>query len=128
VSLTSRQLAAAEGRRKKLIKICSELPEVDVEPANEHLAFRIKKKTLGYYLFDHHGDGMIAFCCKSSLSEQRRWIRQDPEVFFVPAYVGSKGWIAVRLDLEDVDWDAVIDLSRTAYQSLAPRKLAALVE
>jgi hypothetical protein len=128
VSLTSRQLAEAEGRREKLIKICSELPEVDVEPANEHLAFRIKKKTLGYYLFDHHGDGMIAFCCKSSLSEQRRWIRQDPEAFFVPAYVGSKGWIAVRLDLEDVDWDAVIDLSRTAYQSLAPRKLATLVE
>jgi hypothetical protein len=48
-------------------------PSVDVEVVGEqHLAFRINKKTFAYYLFDHHGDGRIAFCCKSSLSEQRR--------------------------------------------------------
>ena len=47
---------------------------------------------------------------------------------FVPPYLGSKGWIAIRLDLDEVDWDTVAELARRAYQDIAPRKLAALVE
>ena len=93
-----------------------------------HLTFRIRKKIFGYYLFDHHGDGKIAWCCKSSLSEQRQMVKADPVSFFVPAYVGPRGWIAIRLDLAEVDWDTVSELARRAYQEIAPRKLAALVE
>lgn len=99
-----------------------------MEASGDHLGFRIRKKTLGYYLFDHHGDGVIAFCCKSSPGEQRQLIRDDPESFFVPAYLGSKGWVAIRLDLANVDWGAVEELARRAYQTLAPRKLAALLD
>src|SRR5882762_7969251 len=84
------------------------LPEIQVEPGGEsHLAFLIRKRIFAYYLFDHHGDGMIAFTCKSSLSEQRRLVKDDPISFFVPPYLGSKGWIAIRLDLDEVDWDTV---------------------
>ena len=116
-------------RRARLVKLCKALPEVVVEAAGKsHLAFRIRKRIFAYYLFDHHGDGIIAFTCKSSLSEQRRLVKDDPISFFVPAYLGSKGWIAIRLDLDEVDWDVVSELARRAYQDLAPRKLAALVE
>ena len=116
-------------RRARLIEICNALPEAFVEKAGEtHLAFKIRKRIFGYYLFDHHGDGIIAFCCKSSLSDQRRLVKEDPETFFVPAYLGSKGWIAIRLDLNEVDWETVSELARRAYQELAPRKLAALIE
>jgi len=129
MSLTSNQLSAAKPRRQGLLKICAAFPEVGVEPGGDgHLAFRIRKKTFAYYLFDHHGDGMIAFCCKSTLSEQRRMVREDPESFFVPAYLGSKGWIAIRLDLDQVDWETVSELARRAYQDVAPRKLAAAIE
>lgn len=116
-------------RRSRLVKICQALPEAVVDVAGEsHLAFHIHKRIFAYYLFDHHGDGMIAFCCKSSLSDQRRLVKEDPVSFFVPAYLGPKGWIAIRLDLDEVDWDTVSELARRAYQDLAPRKLAALVE
>lgn len=115
-------------RRDKLVKICSALPEVVVEPSRDHLSFGIRKKKFGYYVFDHHGDGKIAFLCKSTLSEQRRLIASDPDVFFVPAYVGPRGWVGVRLDLEAVDWTTIEELARTAYQSVAPRRLATLVE
>mgnify|MGYP001583131002 CR=1 FL=1 len=128
MTLTPRQLSASGERKAKLLTICNALPEVAAEAAGEHLCFRIRKKTLGYYLFDHHGDGIVAFCCKSSVGEQRQLIREDPESFFVPAYLGSKGWIAIRLDLAEVDWEAVDELARRAYQALAPRKLAALVD
>jgi phosphoribosylglycinamide formyltransferase-1 len=129
MTLSAKQLAQSTRRRDRLVEICQTLPEVNYEVVGEeHIAFRVRKKIFAYYLFDHHGDGIIAFCCKSSLSEQRRLIRDDSESFFVPAYLGAKGWIAIRLDLEGVDWDAVGELSRRAYQSIAPRKLAALVE
>lgn len=129
MTLTARQLASSTQRRERMIEICRSLPEMSYEVVgDEHIAFRIRKKIFGYYLFDHHGDGIIAFCCKSSLSEQQRLVRDDPETFFVPAYLGSKGWVAIRLDLDEVDWDTVTDLARQAYRSIAPRKLAALVE
>ncbi len=129
MTLTSNQLSAADTRCKRLVKMCESFPEVVVEPCGEsHFSFRIRKRIFAYYSFDHHGDGMIAFMCKSSLSEQRRLTREDPDSFFVPPYLGSKGWIALRLDLEEVDWDTVSELARRAYQDLAPRKLAALVE
>src|SRR5687767_9705111 len=129
MTLTARQLASSTQRRERMIEICRSLPEMLYEVVGDgHIAFRIRKKIFGYYLFDHHGDGIVAFCCKSSLSEQRRLVRDDPESFFVPAYLGSKGWVAIRLDLDEVDWDTVTDLARQAYQSIAPRKLAALVE
>lgn len=116
-------------RRARLVKICEALPETVVEVAGEtHLAFRIRERIFAYYQFDHHGDGIIAFTCKSSLSEQRRYVKDDPASFFVPAYLGSKGWIGIRLDLDEVDWDTVSELARRAYQEIAPRKLAALVD
>ena len=129
MTLNSNQLSSSESRRKRLIKICESFPEISSEVAgDQHIAFRIRKRIFAYYLFDHHGDGMIAFTCKSSLSEQRRLIQDDPISFFVPAYLGSKGWIAIRLDLDEVDWDTVTELARRAYQATAPRKLAAAIE
>ena len=129
MTLTSHQLFHSDERRAQLIEICKAFPEVTVDAAGkDHFAFRIRKKIFAYYLFDHHGDGRIAFCCKSTLSEQHRHVRSDPDNFFVPAYLGAKGWIAIRLDSDEVDWDMVADLARSAYQAIAPRKLAVLVE
>ena len=129
MGIDSLKRSGSAQRRTHLLNICKSFPEVGVDVAGEsHLAFRIRKRIFGYYLFDHHGDGIIAFACKSSLSEQRRLVRDDPITFFVPAYLGSKGWIAIRLDLDEVDWETVTELARRAYQELAPRKLAALID
>lgn len=128
MTLSANQLASAKARRNQLIGMCEALPEVTIEPAGEHLAIRIRKKTMAWYQFDHHGDGMISLVCKSSPAEQHRWIRTDPETFFVPDYLGARGWLGIRLDLAEVDWDAIGELLTNAYQSLAPRKLAAQVE
>ena len=129
MSLSAAQLASSQNRRERLVEICGGLPEVSYEEVGDgHIAFRIRKKIFAYYLFDHHGDGMIAFCCKSSLPEQRRLVRDDAESFFVPAYLGAKGWVAIRLDLDEVDWSTVEELAKRAFQSIAPRKLAALVD
>lgn len=127
--LSATQLSQSSRRRERLLEICRSFPEVTDDVAGDsHIAFRVRKKIFAYYLFDHHDDGIIAFCCKSSLSEQRRLLREDPEAFLVPAYLGSRGWISIRLDLDLVDWEIVSELARQAYQSIAPRRLAVLVE
>jgi hypothetical protein len=62
VTLSSNQLSASTPRRARLIKICQAFPEVGIEPVGDgHLAFRIRKRIFAYYLFDHHGDRLIAF-------------------------------------------------------------------
>jgi len=129
MTLTDRQLSQSQSRRKRMIEICQKLPEVTYEEVGDgHIAFKIRKKIFAYYQFDHHGDGMIGFIGKSTLNEQRRLIREDSESFFIPAYVGPRGWIGIRLDLDEVDWETVSELARQAYQMTAPRKLAVLVE
>ena len=129
MTLSAKQLDESAERRERLIELCATLPEITYDSVGDgHIAFRIRKKIFAYYLFDHHGDGKIGFCCKSNLGEQRRLIRDDAETFYVPAYVGPRGWVGIRLDLGEVDWEIVSELARQAYQSTAPRKLAALIE
>jgi predicted DNA-binding protein (MmcQ/YjbR family) len=41
------------------------------------------------------------------------------------AYLGARGWIGVRLDLEDVDWEEVARFIAVSYRLVAPRRLAA---
>jgi hypothetical protein len=84
MTLSARQLATAEARRAKLVKICSSLPELEIQTLGEHLGMRIRKKMLAYYQFDHHGDGLISLVCKSNANEQRRLIQSDPRRFLFP--------------------------------------------
>jgi phosphoribosylglycinamide formyltransferase-1 len=120
MALTAQQLADAPRRKRRLIEMCKSFPKVRADDTGkDHIAFRVQKRIFAYYLFDHHGDGIIAFTCKSNLSEQRRLVREDPEEFFVPDYVGPKGWVAIRMDLDEVDWNTIEELARQAYLQTA---------
>ncbi|HEY6329698.1 MAG TPA: MmcQ/YjbR family DNA-binding protein, partial [Blastocatellia bacterium] len=55
-------------------------------------------------------------------------IAAHPERFYMPAYVGSRGWVGLRLDLDSIDWDEVAGLLTGSYCLLAPKRLAAAVE
>ena len=46
----------------------------------------------------------------------------DPERFYVPAYVGHRGWIGVRLD-RGFDRDEIAGILEDAYAEVAPPKL-----
>lgn len=39
----------------------------------------------------------------------------DQEHYFVPPYVGGRGWVGAYLDVPDVDWDRIELLVRDAY-------------
>lgn len=118
--------AIVEQLRARLVRICDAFPEVEVS-GDQHLAFRVRKKTFAYFLNDHHGDGRIAVCCKAYPGDQDFLVKLDPTRYYVPAYLGHKGWVALRLELAAVDWDQVSRLVFNAYRLTAPKRLTALL-
>ena len=77
---------------------------------------------------DHHGDGKTALLVKiSGRDEQDTLIDSDPDRHYRPAYFGD-GWIGIRLDLGDTDWDSVAEWLRRSWAAVAPRRLAAMLE
>ena len=112
------------GRRKRLVALCQELPAATAERAGvQHLAFKVGKKIFAYYVYDHHGDGRIALLCKAPPGEQSQLVAEDPERYFVPPYVGPRGWVGLRVDSPRVDWTAVKNLLSVAYVLTAPDRL-----
>ncbi len=121
--------SAAEDRRlARFTKICLALPEATRQMMGRHAGFFIRKKTFAYYLDDHHGDGIVGINCKALPGDNTALIAADPKRFYMPAYVGSRGWVGFRLDAGAIDWDEVRELVSLSYRLIAPKKLAALVK
>ena len=118
----------AEDRRLiRLTKIALALPETERWYNGQHAAFRVRKKTFAYFLNDHHGDGIVAVTCKVLPGDNTALAAAQPARFYVPSYVGPKGWVALRLDRGKIDWNEVKELLLCSYQLIAPQRLEALV-
>ena len=86
--------------------------------------FAVGKKTFAMFLDDHHGDGRIAVWCKAAPGDQGDMVESDPKRFFVPPYVGPRGWIGVRLDVKP-DWKLVGSIVAESHRLIAPKRLLA---
>jgi phosphoribosylglycinamide formyltransferase-1 len=115
-------------RLTRLTKICLALPEAATYRQASHAGFIVRKRSFAYFLSNHHGDGIVAVTCKVLPGDNKALAAAQPDRFYLPAYVGSKGWVALRLDVGEVDWEEVADLVACSYQLVAPRKLAAQVK
>jgi formyltetrahydrofolate-dependent phosphoribosylglycinamide formyltransferase len=105
------------------------LPAAEESLSHGMACFGITKgKKFAWVPTSHHADGRTALLVKiSGLDEQEQLIESDPHRFFRPAYFGE-GWIGIRLDLGDVDWDDIGEWLRRSWLAVAPRKLAAMME
>ncbi len=117
-----------EDIRQKIDEVCLALPGAEVlSHVGQHAQYSVRGRTFTYYLVDHHGDGRVAINCKVAPGFQSSLIESDPERFFMPAYLGHRGWIGLSLDQGVNDWDEVAWLVANSYQLVAPKRLAALV-
>jgi hypothetical protein len=112
-------------RLERLTKICLALPQVTVDYRGSHAAYLAAKKTFAYFLNDHHGDGIVAVTCKVLPGDNTALIAADPARFYMPSYVGPRGWVALRLDTGKIDWNEVSELIQTSYRLTAPKRLVA---
>src|ERR1700729_4399461 len=104
-------------------QIWPSLPETVRRDLNDHADFRVRGKVFAYFLNSHHGDGIISVCCKSELGENVDRASREPKRFYLPAYIGPRGWFGLRLDGEAVDWSEVKNLVELSYSLVAPKAL-----
>jgi hypothetical protein len=118
-------VGAAERERtlNKLRGICLALPAVTERLSHGAPTFFVRsKRAFVMVLTDFHGDGRFALWCAAPEGMQAMLVDADAERFFVPPYVGHRGWLGVRLD-RGLHWDELAGIVEDAYAEVAPRKL-----
>src|SRR3989442_431893 len=116
--------SAEDPRLSRLTEIALALPEATRQIYGSHAQFLVRKKTFAYFLDNHHGDGIVAVTCKVLAGDNKALAEAQPDRFYLPAYIASKGWVALRLDVGKVDWDEVKELLSGSYTLIAPKRLA----
>ena len=110
----------------RLRATCLAMPECVETVFGGHTTptFRVRDKI---FVMQTEDEGRPGMWCKAPPGAQSVLVGSDPDRFFVPPYVGPKGWIGMRLDGR-VDWDLVRDLVTDSYRMIAPKRLAALLD
>lgn len=101
---------------------CLWLPEAEEYLSHGSPNFRVRKKGFASYVVNHHGDGRVALWLAAAPGAQAHYIGMNPRHFFVPPYVGPRGWLGVRLD-RGIGWKLIAALVREAYETVAPPAL-----
>ena len=121
-----------QARRDRLVRLCRTFPEATVTAHDlvfgTHVGFAVRGRTFCWYVDDEGGDGRVAVLCKTPPGENAGLVASDPHRFYLPRYVGKRGWVGLRLDRQDVDWGEVAELVADSYRLVAPRRLADLVD
>jgi len=107
------------GPIKRLREICLALPEATEKEAWGECTFRIGGRMFAMTDNNHHDSGRVAAWCKAPPMVQEILVGSDPKRFFKPPYLGHKGWVGVRLDVE-VDWDQIAGIVEDGYRMTAP--------
>ncbi len=105
---------------------CLAMPEATEKIAWGAPTFRIRKKMFAAFAANYHKDGRIALWVHAPEGLQQSIVQAEPEKFFVPPYVGPKGWIGINLDRVS-DRELAVFVGQ-AYCMVAPKKLRVLVD
>jgi hypothetical protein len=112
----------------RLRRICLGLPETTERLSHGEPTWFVRDKKV-FVTFDnnHHEAGRIGLWCAAPPGAQEALVDAAPHRFYRPPYVGHRGWLGVRLDV-DVDWPEIEALVRDAYRVVAPKTLAGRIE
>jgi hypothetical protein len=107
----------------RIRELCLALPETTERLSHGAPTFFVRgKRAFLMVLTNHHGDGRFAIWCAAPDGLQTLLVETDPERFFVPPYVGHRGWLGVRLD-RGLDWGELAGIVEDAFAEVAPPKL-----
>lgn len=112
----------------RLRGICLALPETIEKLSHGEPTFFVRGGRSFLMYANHHHDDRLAFWCAAPAGYQRMLVEAEPHRFFVPPYVGTRGWVGVRLDVPPLDWDEIAAIVGGGYRAVAPRRLLALLD
>jgi predicted DNA-binding protein (MmcQ/YjbR family) len=117
-------LTVSPERLQRLRQICLTLPEATEKVAWGDPTWRIRDKIFAMQKGNVEG-GRPSLWLKAPDGAQSALVEGDPKRFFVPPYVGHKGWVGIYLDTRGVEWAMVESLVEESYRRIAPKRLAA---
>ncbi|UXI70190.1 MmcQ/YjbR family DNA-binding protein [Tahibacter amnicola] len=103
-------------------EVCLSFPEAEEFLSHGAPNFRVRGKTFASYAVNHHGDGRVALWLNAPSGAQEQHCAHEPTHFFIPPYVGPRGWLGVNLD-KGLSWQRIAALVRSAYETSAPPAL-----
>src|SRR3954447_22013485 len=112
-------MARRRSHLDRLREICLALPEAEERETWGEPTMRVRDK-----IFAMPKEHQLTF---KADPEERVALLEDPR-FFVPPYVGTKGWLGLRLDGTAPDWDEVAELIAISYRLIAPKRLSARLD
>lgn len=108
---------------------CLALPEVSERLSHGAPTFFIRAKTsfASLLLNGHHQYDFPHLICAAPPGVQPALVEAEPDHYFIPPYVGGRGWLGVRLD-RGLPPTAIADLCEDAYRTVAPPSLVARLD
>ena len=103
-------------------EICLAFPKTEEVSSHGSPDFKVGGKSFAMFCVNHHGDGRVALWLRSPPGVQRLYTELNPDAYFVPPYVGPRGWLGVELN-KDLDWTEITNRIREAYKNAAPAAL-----
>ena len=117
----------AEEALARVRAICLALPEAEEKEAWGMPTFRVRGKLFAHFADNHHGDGRVALWLKAEPGARELLVEAAPDRFFVPPYVGPRGWLGLRVDGE-ADWEEAAELVEASWRLIAPKRVLAAYE
>ena len=113
-----------EEHLRRVRRISAAMPESSEKLSHGEPTFFVRKKVFAMFANNHHNDGHIAVWIPAPPGLQGLLIKNSPETYFRPPYVGVRGWVGI--ELERVSDEELAAHIREAWQTVAPKKLKSL--
>lgn len=104
----------------RLRRMALALPGASEKLSHGEPTFFVKNRVFAMYSSDHHHDGHIAAIVPAPPGVQESLVAGEPQKYYRPPYVGSKGWIGIELGA--VDDDELGEHLTEAWRMIARRK------
>ena len=107
--------------------LARQLPEVGRKTSHGSPGWSVggeKGKLFAIIANHHHGEEAVGLLVKASgADEMAGLIEAQPDVYYWPKYYGASGWLGIKLNRRDVDWDQVSEWLQRSWELAAPRRL-----
>lgn len=101
--------------------LCAALPQTTEKLSHGEPTFFVGKKVYAMFANNHHNDGHVAVWIPVPPGLQATLLKTEPDKFFMPPYVGVRGWVGIELDAVS-DEELGFHLCE-AWRLIAPTKI-----
>lgn len=108
-------------------ELCTAFPGTEETLSHDRPDYRVADRSFARLMINHHGDGRAGLWLKMPPGAQAVYTDLDPNAYFIPPYVGNKGWLGVDLS-KGLSWEEVVARVREAWEYAAPNHLVTRLE